>query len=74
MEHYIDKLCEALHGLTDKPVTLGRAQEACVYADAICAMERLHGREDAPETFSRETAIRTAPARRKSFARITGAL
>jgi hypothetical protein len=57
MEHYIDKLCEALRGLTDKPVTLGRAQEACVYADAICAMERLHGRENGPETFDRETAM-----------------
>lgn len=60
MEHYIDKLCEALRGVTDKPVTLGRAQEACVYADAICAMERLHGRERAPETFDRETAMQWA--------------
>ena len=55
-----DKLCEALRGLTDKPVTLGRAQEACVYADAICAMERLHGREEAPEPFDRETETRWA--------------
>ena len=60
MEHYVDKLCEALRGLTDKPVTLGRAQEACVYADAICAMERLHGREEAQEPFDRETATRWA--------------
>ena len=60
MEHYVDKICEALRGLTDKPVTLGRAQEACVYADAICAMERLHGREEAPDPFDRETATRWA--------------
>ena len=60
MKEYIEKLCTKLHEAMEKPVTLGSAQEACVYADAICAMERLHGRENGPETFDRETAMQWA--------------
>ena len=60
MKDYINGLYARLEELSEKPLTLGRAQEACVYADAICAMERLHGREEAPETFDRETATRWA--------------
>lgn len=60
MKDYINGLYARLEELSEKPLTLGRAQEACVYADAICAMERLHGREEAPEPFDRETATRWA--------------
>lgn len=60
MKKYMDELYARLEELSEKPLTLGRAQEACVYADAICAMERLHGREEAPEPFDRETATRWA--------------
>ena len=60
MKDYINGLYARLEELSEKPLTLGGAQEACVYADAICAMERLHGREEAPEPFDRETATRWA--------------
>lgn len=58
MQEYIEKLTEALRELTDKPVTLGRAEEINVYADALCAVKRLHGAEDARGNFDRETAMR----------------
>lgn len=58
MQEYIEKLTEALRGLTDKPVTLGRAEEINVYADALCAVKRLRGAEDGHKAFDRETAMR----------------
>lgn len=40
-EHYIEQLKEQLHEIIDRPVTLGRAEEVMVYADAICALHKL---------------------------------
>ena len=40
-EHYIEQLREQLHEIIDRPVTLGRAEEVMVYADAICALHKL---------------------------------
>ena len=58
MQDYIVKLTEALRELTGKPVTLGRAEEINVYADALCAVKRLRGGEDMHKDFDRETAMR----------------
>ena len=49
-EHYIEHLKEQLHEIMERPVTLGRAEEITVYADAICALHKLdddHFREAA---------------------------
>ena len=40
-EHYIEHLKEQLHEIMERPVTLGRAEEVMVYADAICALHKL---------------------------------
>ena len=40
-EHYIEQLKEQLHEIMERPVTLGRAEEVMVYADAICALHKL---------------------------------
>ena len=40
-EHYIEHLKEQLHEIMERPVTLGRAEEVTVYADAICALHKL---------------------------------
>lgn len=48
-EHYIEELKKQLHEIMERPVTLGRAEEVTVYADAICALHKLgddHFRED----------------------------
>ena len=58
MQDYIKKLTEALRELMRKPVTLGRAEEINVYANALCAVKRLHGGEDTHGSFDRETAMR----------------
>ena len=42
-EHYIEQLKEQLHEIMERPVTLGRAEEVTVYADAICALRRMDG-------------------------------
>ncbi len=39
--HYIEELKEQLHEIMEHPVTLGRAEEVTVYADAICALHKL---------------------------------
>ena len=57
MQEYIEKLTEAMRELMRKPVTIGRAQEINVYADALCAVKRLHGGEDAHGSFDREMAM-----------------
>lgn len=44
MQEYIDKLYQEMHEIAAKPVTLGRAEEISVYAEAICAVERLRGK------------------------------
>lgn len=40
-EHYIEQLKEQMHEIMESPVTLGRAEEITVYADAICALNKL---------------------------------
>ena len=42
-EHYIEELKKQLHEVMERPVTLGRAEEVTVYADAICALRRMEG-------------------------------
>lgn len=46
-EHYIEQLREALGAVMERPVTLGRAEEATAYAEAICAIKRVGGHEEA---------------------------
>ena len=41
MKHYIEELKRQLHEIMERPVTLGRAEEVVVYADAICALHKL---------------------------------
>ena len=41
MKHYIEELKRQLHEIMERPVTLGRAEEVTVYADAICALHKL---------------------------------
>ena len=59
-EHYIEHLKEQLHEIMERPVTLGRAEEVMVYADAICALHKLdddHFRESTKMMeFTREDA------------------
>ena len=43
MQEYIEKLHKELHEIMERPVTLGRAEEVTVYADAICALHKLGG-------------------------------
>lgn len=43
MQEYIDKLHQEMHKVMEKPVTLGRAEEVTVYADAICSLHKLSG-------------------------------
>lgn len=57
MEHYICQLKERLHEVMERPVTLGRAEEAMAYADAICALRRVGGHGEAG-TFTKEDAER----------------
>lgn len=56
-EHYIEQLKEQLHEIMERPVTLGRAEEITVYADAICALHKMGSHEDGEDTeFTREDA------------------
>ena len=41
MQEYIEKLHNELHEIMERPVTLGRAEEVMVYADAICALHKI---------------------------------
>ena len=41
MKHYIEELKRQLREIMERPVTLGRAEEVTVYADAICALHKL---------------------------------
>ena len=60
MKHYIEELKRQLHEIMERPVTLGRAEEVTVYADAICALHNLdddHFRESTKMMeFTREDA------------------
>ena len=56
-EHYIEQLKEQLHEIMKRQVTLGRAEEITVYADAICALHKMGSNEDGEDTkFTREDA------------------
>ena len=56
-EHYIEALKEQLHEIMERPVTLGRAEEVTVYADAICALHKMGIHEDGEDAaFTREDA------------------
>lgn len=39
--HYIEQIKEQMHEVMEHPVTLGRAEEVTVYANAICALHKL---------------------------------
>ena len=41
MKHYIEELKRQLHEIMERLVTLGRAEQVTVYADAICALHKL---------------------------------
>ena len=60
MKHYIEELKRQMHEIMERPVTLGRAEEVTVYADAICALHKLdddHFRESTKMMeFTREDA------------------
>ena len=55
MKHYIEELKRQLHEIMERPVTLGRAEEITVYADAICALHRMDGHDEA-EDFTEDDA------------------
>ena len=55
MKHYIEELKRQLHEIMERPVTLGRAEEVTVYADAICALRRMDGHDEA-EGFTEDDA------------------
>lgn len=54
-KEYIERLKEQLHEVMERPVTLGRAEEVMAYADAICALRRMEGLEEA-EGFTEDDA------------------
>ena len=46
---YMQHLRDEIAALMERPVLLGRAEEICAYADAICALKKLGGEEPAHE-------------------------
>ena len=62
MKEYIEKLYTKLHEAMEKTVTLGSAEEVCLYAKTIRRLEKLDCRADQPEAaeFDRETAMQWA--------------
>ena len=46
---YMQHLREEIAVLMERPVSLGRAEEICAYADTICALKKLGGEEPAHE-------------------------
>ena len=46
-DHYIEQLKAQMHEIMERPVTLWRAEEITVYADAICALRRMDGHDEA---------------------------
>lgn len=42
---YIHQLCDEIAVLMERPVSLGRAEEICVYADTLCALQKMDGGE-----------------------------
>ena len=55
MKHYIEELKRQLHEIMERPATLGHAEEVTVYADAICALRRMEGHDEA-EGFTEDDA------------------
>lgn len=57
MKHYIEELKRQMHEIMERQVTLGRAEEITVYADAICALHKMGSNEDGEDAkFTRENA------------------
>lgn len=52
---YLEQLYEAIHEVKQRPLTLGRAEELTVYADAVCALKKLGHHEETHE-FTEEDA------------------
>ncbi len=49
---YMQRLRDEIAVLMERPVSLGRAEEICVYADTICALGKMqgkHNRDDAAD-------------------------
>lgn len=46
---YMQHLREEIAVLMERPVSLGRAEEICAYADTICALQKMDGGEPAHE-------------------------
>lgn len=75
MQEYIEKLHKELHEIMERPVTLGRAEEVMVYADAICALHKLgddHFRESTKMMEFTEDDAKAWTARMKNADGTTG--
>ena len=57
---YMQHLREEIAVLMERPVSLGRAEEICAYADTLCAIRKLDGAEPVKDHvfFAREDAER----------------
>ena len=58
MREYIEKLRDELNSILERPVTLGRAEEAAKYAEAIQALEAMHGNYKGCDRLSVDDAIK----------------
>ena len=58
MREYIEKLRDELNSVLERPVTLGRAEEAAKYAEAIQALEAMHGHYKGCDRLSVDDAIK----------------
>lgn len=58
MREYIEKLRDELNSVLERPVTLGRAEEAAKYAEAIQALEAMHGHYKGYDRLSVDDAIK----------------
>ena len=75
MQEYIEKLHKELHEIMERPVTLGRAEEVMVYADAICALHKIgddHFRESTKMMEFTEDDAKAWTARMKNADGTTG--
>lgn len=59
-KEYMSRLHDEICCLMERPVSLGRAEEICAYADALCAIRKLDGAEPVGnhDGFTREDAER----------------
>lgn len=58
MREYIEKLRDELNSILERPVTLGRAEEAAKYAEAIQALEAMRGHDKGCDRLSTDDAIK----------------